>query len=331
MVLDDTTPMPVGRVRIVPDSTPTPPQASLRWFGRGLSISLLTHLLLVFVSLLIVWELDSPPEVLLTAGFQKPSDDPLLVVEPERQVRPDPAQNAESLSAVSHLSAVVPLTNRQTAAVPALRRELLADELSATPEMDATIRISPPASSGTGSGATSGSGTSGEGGASFFGCRTQAESIAFVLDASGSMNGPRFVRALTELDRSLRELQPEQTFYIVFFTDQTFPLFWPNSQFQLLQATQRNVTQARAWLRMCRTDGGTKPMRALNLALRLKPDVVYFLSDGDIPPKTRDVARNVNHGSIIHTIALGADDGAEVMHQIADDNQGTYRFVPDVP
>lgn len=335
MVLNDTSSMPVRRVQIVPQGGGTPRPASPRWFGRGLSISLLTHLGLLAVSLLIVWELDAPPDVLLTAGFQEKMDHPVLVIEPEHADTPHQAENTDSSSVIAEaVAAVVSTINRSTTTAPVLRSEILSAELSATPEMDATIRISAPASSATGAAATAGSGHSSgpgsNGGASFFGYRTTANSVAFVLDASGSMTGPRFTRALAELDHSLTQLQPEQTFYVVFFTDETFPLFWPNSQYKLLPATPQNLMQARAWLRMCRTDGGTKPMRALNLALRLQPDVVYFLSDGDIPLKTRDVAQTVNRGSIIHTISLGAQDVGEVMLQIADDHQGTYRFIPDL-
>jgi len=61
----------------------------------------------------------------------------------------------------------------------------------------------------------------------------------------------------------------------------------------------------------------------------LKPDVVFLLSDGDIPPETRAIVTRENKRSVIHTIALGSNKGAVVMKQIAAENKGEFKFIPD--
>jgi hypothetical protein len=171
----------------------------------------------------------------------------------------------------------------------------------------------------------------GNGGTSFFGKKLSVDSIAYVIDASGSMSGARFQRARIELVNALMEMKKTQRFFIVFYTDQTYPLFWPNSVVELLPANSINLRNTGAWLERAQTSGGTEPQQAMRLALSLKPDVVFLLSDGDIPEETRTIVTQDNKGSVIHTIALGSDTGAAVMQQIASENKGEFKFIPDGP
>jgi DNA-directed RNA polymerase subunit RPC12/RpoP len=169
----------------------------------------------------------------------------------------------------------------------------------------------------------------GNGGTSFFGKTLTVDSIAYVIDASGSMQGARFRRARQELVKALKEMRPEQRFYIVFYTDQTYPLYWPNSVAELQPATPFNLQKTGFWLEKAQTSGGTEPQEAMRIALALKPDVVFLLSDGDIPPETRAIVMQENKQSVIHTIALGSNKGAVVMKQIAAEHKGEFKFIPD--
>ena len=169
----------------------------------------------------------------------------------------------------------------------------------------------------------------GHGGTSFFGKKLTVDSIAYVIDASGSMQGARFRRARQELVNALKEMRKEQQFYIVFYTDQTYPLYWPNSVAELQLATPVNLRKTGLWLEKAQTSGGTEPQEAMRIALGLKPDVVFLLSDGDIPPETRSIVMQENKRSVIHTIALGSNKGAVVMKQIAAENKGEFKFIPD--
>jgi hypothetical protein len=179
-----------------------------------------------------------------------------------------------------------------------------------------------------GSGDGQGSGSD-PGKASFFGTEVKARSIAFVIDASGSMAGARFHRARIELANSLRALEANQRFFVVFYTDQTYPQFYPNSLISLIVAHRTNISDILSWMERSQTQGGTEPQQAVDISLGLKPDVLFLLSDGEIPPNTRDVVLRANCGTVVHTIALGSNAGGHILKQIATDNGGTHRFIGD--
>jgi hypothetical protein len=72
------------------------------------------------------------------------------------------------------------------------------------------------------------------------------------------------------------------------------------------------------------------PNDALKRALRLQPDVVFFLTDADqVPRQVRTLIVDCNkHRSTVHTIAFGHRGGETLMQGIAGDHHGRYRFVP---
>lgn len=75
--------------------------------------------------------------------------------------------------------------------------------------------------------------------------------------------------------------------------------------------------------------GGTNPMPALEHALRMRPDLIYLMTDGDIPDETRDFLQQTNTKKIVvHTIAFQNVDGRLILEEIAKDQGGTFRFVP---
>lgn len=169
----------------------------------------------------------------------------------------------------------------------------------------------------------------GQGRVTFFGKEVQANSVAFVIDASKSMSGTRFQRARTELLNALSKLKPDQRFFVVFYTNETYPMFFPDNTIELIPAEERNLRRVFNWIEQSQVQGGTQPQFAMALTLKLKPDVVFFLSDGDIPIETQGIVKYHNAGSAVHTITFGSDVGARIMRQIALRNGGEYRFIPD--
>jgi hypothetical protein len=233
--------------------------------------------------------------------------------------------SAEAAAPLKQLSASVVLPGESfESQMPELRFEAPAIASTANAAGTGSKRKGRSGSEGDGKG-------NGNGGTSFFGKKLSVDSIAYVIDASGSMSGARFQRARIELVNALMEMKKTQRFFIVFYTDQTYPLFWPNSVVELLPANSINLRNTGAWLERAQTSGGTEPQQAMRLALSLKPDVVFLLSDGDIPEETRTIVTQDNKGSVIHTIALGSDTGAAVMQQIASENKGEFKFIPDGP
>jgi hypothetical protein len=193
-------------------------------------------------------------------------------------------------------------------------------------------------SSGSGSGsghfdaiASLGVGGGGSGkGVGFFGTRARAETVVFIVDMSGSMNdGRRFDRAVDELIRTLNSLVPTQKFFVFFYNGVTYPMLDMRSA-KLMAATPGNRTKVVKWIKTLEPNGDTAPEEAIERALKLKPQVIYFLTDGEIPDTTRDTAKKFNHDhkTVIHTIAFVTEEGAAILRGIAKDNRGKYRFVP---
>ena len=163
----------------------------------------------------------------------------------------------------------------------------------------------------------------------FFGTGARADTVVFVVDMSGSMlDEHRFDRAVAELVRALGGLAPTQKFFVFFFDAVTHPMLDMRSA-QLLPATADNRAKVVKWIKKLKPDNDTAPEDALERALKLQPQVIYFLTDGEIPPTTPDTVKKLNHAhkTVIHTIAFGTEEGADMLKAIARDNGGKYRFV----
>lgn len=184
--------------------------------------------------------------------------------------------------------------------------------------------------SGGGSGGGDGTGNGPGLGAGFFGAKGEGRSFVFVVDMSGSMQGDRFRRATGELAASVNKLKPEQSFYIFFFNDRTYPLYDPKPASGLQPATPTNKTRAVRWIRSRQPSRTTDPSMALLRALEMKPNVIFFLTDGELddPSGVRSMIREHNRSGVtIHTIAFENPEGAQTLEAIARENKGEFRFV----
>lgn len=183
-----------------------------------------------------------------------------------------------------------------------------------------------------GSGEGSGTGTGNGSGSGFFGIRAPGNRFVYVVDCSRSMNHPhpgefktRFNRLQFELIKSVAELEPQMEFFIIFFNDDPIPM-----PARSLQPALRNVQKRYLkWVTGKRPGGGTDPREALHFALRLKPDVIYFLTDGAFDKVVeRDLKELAQSDVAIHTFTFGNRAAEELMKRIAARNGGQYHFVP---
>jgi hypothetical protein len=185
---------------------------------------------------------------------------------------------------------------------------------------------------GKGTGAGEGTGNGG-GGRGFFGRGSAGEKVVFVVDSSQSMNHPhpgpgktRLGRVKMELINSIRVMTPNQKFFIVFFNDAPIPM--PADR--LIEANDGAKLQYLRWMIDVPGSGYTDPALALLLALRLNPDTIYFLTDGDFRPTiVKELAISNRLGKVkIHTIGFSQDRGEKLLQTIARQNGGTYTYVP---
>jgi hypothetical protein len=165
-------------------------------------------------------------------------------------------------------------------------------------------------------------------GGSFFGIRADGRRFVYVVDCSGSMIGAPYQRAQQELIRSLAALTKAQEFFVILFSDDSYPMFFPNTTREFVKASDEAIEQVQAWVISLSHHGGTNPEPALALALKMKPDAVFFLTDGAIPDSTPDSVRQANKSKVsVHTIGFMNRAGETALQRIAEENNGRYLFV----
>jgi von Willebrand factor type A domain len=162
-----------------------------------------------------------------------------------------------------------------------------------------------------------------------FGVTASGNRFVYVFDRSLSMQGAPLAAAKRELVASISKLKEIQQFQIIFYNEK--PRVMPSPQ--LLFADENGRAQAESFISSITAAGGTDHLQALKLALRLQPDVIFFLTDADEPPLTEnqlnDIRRN-NGAAAIHVIEFksGADSGKRnFLRQLAEDNRGQYKHI----
>jgi len=117
-----------------------------------------------------------------------------------------------------------------------------------------------------------------------FGLEAEGNRFVYVFDRSASMGdsaGRPLAAAKRELLRSLDELGPVQQFYLIFY-NQRLQVFTPSGmRGRLVFATDDTKKAARRFVDSVRADGATRHADAIAAAIRLGPDAIFLLTDGD--------------------------------------------------
>jgi hypothetical protein len=173
---------------------------------------------------------------------------------------------------------------------------------------------------------------------SLFGVEAQGNNFAYVFDRSGSMGDPdaKPLRAAkAELLRSLAALGDLQQFQIIFYNEEPILMRLAAQPGRLVLATDANKAHAADHLARITAGGGTGHEEALSAALRLHPDVLYFLTDADEPALSEEQLeriRKLNDAlTKVYTIEFGRgpkQSGAgNFIERLAKENGGEYRYV----
>jgi hypothetical protein len=162
--------------------------------------------------------------------------------------------------------------------------------------------------------------------ATFFGIRARGQTFLYVVDCSGSMiEGDRLARAKDQVRQSILALRPPQQFKVVFYNDEPVPM--PGDLAKPADFASKN--QLLAWLRLIEPDGGTDPRSSMALALAMRPDAVFLLSDGEYPSGTVEAIARLNPRKVpIHCVDLGDGDTGGQLQRIARDSGGQYVWRP---
>jgi von Willebrand factor type A domain len=136
---------------------------------------------------------------------------------------------------------------------------------------------------GLGGGSGGGAGRSIGPGTQFFGAREHAHSFAYVIDCSGSMATRNSLDvAKREMLSSINQLAPDAEFAVIFYNLQTRVINDPQGRPGLMMATAMNKSRVQTQLEAVSPLGGTDHMLALREALKLKPEVIFFLTDAEL-------------------------------------------------
>ncbi len=196
------------------------------------------------------------------------------------------------------------------------------------------------ASSGSGGGSDSGTGTSpdldagnGRGGTSLFGIADAGARYVYVIDRSISMQDCSALDAAkAELATSLSRINPTEEFQIIFFNQEPHKLRLRTTD-EFFRGTDPHRRLAVARMQLIPAEGATRPLPALLEALSLRPDVLFFLTDGDRPGLSSEDLRRLrqrNGGRArIHCIRFINNDAESSasgnwMEQLAAQNAGQY-------
>ncbi len=165
-----------------------------------------------------------------------------------------------------------------------------------------------------------------------FGVKGTGTKFVYVFDRSKSMEGydaRPLLAARQELIRSLRSLGDKHQFQILFYNEDV-TMFKPGQQGLLHFATDEIKDQAYQFVNRVRGDGGTDHLNALQRALALKPDVIFFLTDaegGFTPVELNQIGRWNRAATVINAIEFGEQQGRDrSLERLTRENGGQYIF-----
>jgi hypothetical protein len=165
----------------------------------------------------------------------------------------------------------------------------------------------------------------------FIGVSGRARLIAYVCDASGSMVN-KFDDLRQEIRKSVSNLKPTQAYNVIFFQEESVKSV---DSSKLVMATPEARDRTFKFLDATAAHGQTKPEPALELAFKLKPQLIFLLTDGDFPDNDAVLKKidelNRDRKVKINTIAY-IDRGEtyeKVLKKIATDNGGIFKYVSE--
>jgi von Willebrand factor type A domain len=155
----------------------------------------------------------------------------------------------------------------------------------------------------------------GNGNATFFSLTDKGKRVVYVVDRSASMSrNDALVVAKQQLIASLNGLTPKHRFQVIFYDEAPHVISLTNgTSRELMPATTRNIEKICVRVSVIKPHGGTLHMAALRPALRLRPDVIFFLTDADagLTAEEMNEVRVLNKSKArIHCIEFG--DGPNV-------------------
>ena len=205
----------------------------------------------------------------------------------------------------------------------------LENEAGATDAAAPIVTQAAPAGTSSGGAAVRGTET-GDGGSAFFGVPVQARSVVYVIDCSISMGlDDALETAKRELLASIARLPATTRFQVLFYNRDVFAL--PTGDRDgFLPITAETRQRAAEFAGTLRATAGTDHLAALRAALKIRPDVILFITDAEdfTPQHVNTVTRLNEKHAVIHTFEWKrslAEEGPLVA--LAQLNRGVHRVL----
>lgn len=163
---------------------------------------------------------------------------------------------------------------------------------------------------------------------------TVEKDITFVLDASGSMDGPKMDKAKEALHFCVQQLQPSDRFNIIRFSTVASSLFD-----RLEPANTTNQEEAADYIQSLEAVGGTNIEEALSDALSLgasseRPYFIIFLTDGKPTIgeiNTEQLLKNLQakntKNTRIFTFGIGTELNTQLLDKLTEAAKGYRTYV----
>jgi len=186
-----------------------------------------------------------------------------------------------------------------------------------------------------------GGGTYGTGGSAtdIFGVAGRGSKIIYVFDRSASMGdygGRPLAMVKQQLVRSLSHLSETTRFQMIFYNERP-TVFNPDApnQPRMMYGDQQSKRLAENFIDSISAAGGTQHWDALRMAINMRPDAIFFLTDGTAEPLTAAQLQKIQlecdeAGISINVIEFGS--GAQrskpsFLRRLATNNGGQYGYV----
>ena len=160
---------------------------------------------------------------------------------------------------------------------------------------------------------------------------TQPREVTFIIDTSGSMQGPSIEQASAALQMGVDRLKPSDRFNIIRFASDYSSLFTAP---QTVDASSR--IRASQFIAALRADGGTEMRAPLEHAMSAPRSAgflqqIVFMTDGSVGNEAELIA--LIHEKIrntrLFTVGIGAAPNAYFLEQAAAAGRGSYTFIAD--
>lgn len=169
---------------------------------------------------------------------------------------------------------------------------------------------------------------------SFYGTSGNASRIVYVLDHSGSMLD-NFDYLKKETKHSIGNLLPLQ-YLSVIMVSETASVIGPSNTLQRATVETRKdlLTQLDDYVAEGKNDDLLPPFQeAFEKAFAMKPQLIYFLTDGHFDPRLMEVVGQLNadHKVHINTLAFVNHDPSyeDQLRDLAKRNGGVYKFISE--